>query len=290
VRRIPAFFGSLSRKEEELPMPFIFARGIRIYYKVRGAGPRLLFISGTGADLRCSPNAFDIPLADHFQILSYDQRGLGQTDRPNVPYTMADYADDVNALLMAVHWDRSLVIGFSFGGMVAQEFALRYPQRVERLVLASTSSGGAGGASHPFWQLLDLTLEERAKWLVEHGDARRDAAWQAAHSEQFQKLIDQMLDGLRVGTDEPGHAVGLRRQIEARESHDTYNRLPNLKMPVFICGGHNDGIVSAPNLLAMQKQILGARLEIFEGGHLFLFQNPRALQRIIQFLLGELDD
>jgi 3-oxoadipate enol-lactonase len=161
---------------------------------------------------------------------------------------------------------------------------------VERLVLASTSSGGAGGASHPFWQLLDLTLEERAKWLVEHGDARRDAAWQAAHSEQFQKLIDQMLDGLRVGTDEPGHAVGLRRQIEARESHDTYNRLPNLKMPVFICGGHNDGIVSAPNLLAMQKQILGARLEIFEGGHLFLFQNPRALQRIIQFLLGELDD
>jgi 3-oxoadipate enol-lactonase len=271
-------------------MPFIFVRDIRMYYELRGGGPRLLFISGTGADLRRSPNAFDIPLDDHFEILAYDQRGLGQTDRPNVPYTMADYADDANGLLEAMHWDRCLVMGFSFGGMVAQEFALRYPQRVERLVLASTTSGGAGGASHPFWELLDLTLEERAQWLVEHSDARCDAAWQAAHSQQFQKLIDQTLAGLKAGADEPGRAVGARRQTEARESHDTYNRLPKLRMPVFICGGRHDGVVPVPNLFAMQKQILGARLELFEGGHLFLFQDPRAVERIVQFLRGELDD
>ena len=65
-----------------------------------------LFISGTGGDLRRSPNAFDSPLPQHFTVLGYDQRGLGQTDRPDIPYTMADYAQDATALLDAVRWNR----------------------------------------------------------------------------------------------------------------------------------------------------------------------------------------
>ena len=126
-------------------MPFITVRDLRMYYEMRGKGRRLLVISGTGGDLRRSPSIFEMPLAQHFEILAYDQRGLGQTSKPDIPYTMIDYADDANTLLDSVEWDRCLVMGISFGGMVAQEFALRYPHRVERLVLASTSSGGAGG-------------------------------------------------------------------------------------------------------------------------------------------------
>ena len=123
-------------------MPFIAVRDINVYYEIAGAGPRLLYISGTGNDLRRKPNVFDSPLVEHFTVLSYDQRGLGQTDRPETPYTMADYAEDANALLGAVGWDRCVVMGVSFGGMVAQEFAMRYPKRIEKLVLACTSSGG----------------------------------------------------------------------------------------------------------------------------------------------------
>jgi 3-oxoadipate enol-lactonase len=110
-------------------MPFVFVRDIRMYYEIRGTGPRLLSISGSGGDLRQSPNVFDMPLAQYFEILAYDQRGLGQTDRPDIPYTMADYAADADALLEAVGWDRCLVMGISFGDMVAQEFALRHPHR-----------------------------------------------------------------------------------------------------------------------------------------------------------------
>ena len=62
---------------------------------------------------------------------------------------MADYAMDANSLLEAVGWDRCCVMGISFGGMVVQEFALRYQHRIKRLVLACTSSGGAGGDSYP---------------------------------------------------------------------------------------------------------------------------------------------
>src|SRR5258706_4604874 len=130
-------------------MPLIPVRDIRMYYEVHGSGPRLLYISGTGGDLRRRPRIFDSALAPQFEILAYDQRGMGQTDRPDIPYTMADYATDASALLDALGWQQCLVLGISFGGMVAQEFALRYPHRVERLVLGCTSSGGAGGYSYP---------------------------------------------------------------------------------------------------------------------------------------------
>ncbi len=271
-------------------MPFVTVRDLRMYYEIRGAGPRLLSISGTGGDLRRSPNIFEMPIVHHFEILVYDQRGLGQTSRPDISYIMADYASDANGLLDAMGWERCLIMGISFGGMVAQEFALRYPHRVERLVLACTSSGGAGGASYPLHEITHLGVEDYVRRVLQLSDTRRDAVWQAANPAQFQVLFDQTLVGLRVGADEPGRQIGIRRQLEARARHDTYERLPNLRMPVYICGGRYDGIATLANLEAMQKQIPGARLELFEGGHLFFIQDPRAFERIVAFLRGELDD
>src|SRR4030065_372557 len=99
-------------------MPFINVRDLKMYYEIRGTGPRLLVISGTGGDLRRSPSIFEMPIAQHFEIPAYDQRGLGQTSRPDIPYTMVDYADHAPGLLEAMGWDRDLVVGISFGGMV----------------------------------------------------------------------------------------------------------------------------------------------------------------------------
>jgi 3-oxoadipate enol-lactonase len=126
---------------------------ITLYAERSGAGPRLLFISGTGGDLRNKPSVFSGPLGPRFEILAYDQRGLGQSAVPDGPYTMADYADDAAGLLKQVGWDSCLAMGVSFGGMVAQELVIRFPELVRRLVLACTSSGGAGGASIPFTEL-----------------------------------------------------------------------------------------------------------------------------------------
>jgi 3-oxoadipate enol-lactonase len=270
-------------------MPFINVHDLNMYYEIRGKGPRLLFISGTGGDLRRSPNIFEMPIAKHFEILAYDQRGLGQTSRPDIPYTMIDYADDANALLDAVGWDRCLVTGISFGGMVAQEFALRYPHRVERLVLACTSSGGTGGASYPLHELAGLPLEDYVHRILRLRDIRRHAIWREANPAQFQALFDETLAGLRVGADEPGRQMGARRQLEARARHDTYDRLPELQMPVYICGGLYDAIAKPANLKTMQEQIPKSRLELFEGGHLFYVQDPRAFDRMTAFLRGDLN-
>jgi 3-oxoadipate enol-lactonase len=270
-------------------MPFVDVRDLRVYYEIRGTGPRLLVISGTNGDLRRSPGIFETEIAAHFEILAYDQRGLGQTSRPDLPYSMADYAEDAAGLLDALGWNRCPVMGISFGGMVAQEFALRYPNRVERLVLACTSSGGKGGASYPLHELPDLPLEEYVRWFLLLSDTRRDEAWQAANPAEFQALFEQTLANLRIGADEPGRKAGARRQLEARARHDTYEQLPKLMMPVYICGGRYDGIAKSANLEAMQKQIPGAQLEFFQGGHFFFLQDPRAFERIRDFLRGELD-
>ncbi|MBV9541857.1 MAG: alpha/beta fold hydrolase, partial [Alphaproteobacteria bacterium] len=137
-------------------MAFAKVGDLDMYYERAGSGPPLLFISGSGGDLRNKPNQMDGPLPKAFDVLSYDQRGLGQTSKPDKPYTMADYADDAARLMDHIGWKSARVIGVSFGGMVAQEVAIRAPGRIGRLVLACTSSGGAGGSSAPIHEIGDV--------------------------------------------------------------------------------------------------------------------------------------
>ena len=264
-------------------MPKVKIRDIEMYYEVKGKGPELLYIGGTGGDLRDKPNIFDSPLSEHLKILAYDQRGLGQTDKPDKPYTMADYADDAYQLVQSIGWKSSHVIGVSFGGMVAQEYALRYPNIVKKLVLACTSSGGKGGALYPLQELSGLSSEERAEILIGLWDNRLGEGWRRSNPEKYRETLNQMMAPPRF-EDEPGRAIGARRQLEARRDHDTYDRLSQLRMLVYICGGKFDGLSPPENLEALHRQIRGSTLEFFEGGHMFLRQDPNAFKRSVSFL------
>jgi len=261
-------------------MPSLQANGIQIYYERSGEGPPLLFISGSGGDLRNKPNQFDSPLARAFELICYDQRGLGQTDKPAGDYTMADYADDAAALLDALEVERIPVIGVSFGGMVAQEFALRHGDRISALVLACTSSGGAGGASHPLHELHALPAEERAAAHLKVADLRHTDDWIAANQEAWQKRMALSLAGIRADRDE----AGALQQLHARRHHDTYDRLPDLRMPVLLAGGEFDGIAPVRNMQHLQQQIPGSELQLFKGGHMFLIQDKSAYPAIIEWL------
>jgi 3-oxoadipate enol-lactonase len=268
-------------------MPFVQVRDIQIHYQLLGQGPKLFVVTGTNGDLRRKPSIFDSLLPSRFTTLAYDQRGLGQSGKPDKPYTMADYADDAAGLMDALGWKSAPVLGISFGGMVAQEFALRHPAKVQRLALACTASGGAGGASYPLHKLADMDPEARVKLLIGVQDTRRNEAWAAANPDQAKAAIaDMLVRRAAVDPNDPLIAMGMRRQLEARAGHDTYDRLPQLAIPVGLFAGRYDAVAPENTQRALQKQIKGAGLRFFEGGHLFLSQDPAAYPAVADFLAG----
>ncbi len=268
-------------------MPFAACSDVKIYYEIKGSGQRLLYISGTGTDLRLTPNVFTSVFPDHFKTLSFDQHGLGQTDKPDEPYGMALYGEDAAALLDTIDWNDCYVIGASFGGMVAQELALNRPELIKKLVLCCTSAGGAGGASYPLHELQHMALEKKIKFRLPKNDKRMDKKWQQENPEKFQELFEQGLKAAQFAANEPGKAIGARRQLEARAQYNTYDRLPELKIPVLVCGGRYDGQAEPEAVENLAKRIPGAELAFFEGGHFFLQQDPKAPKKIVEFLQSD---
>jgi 3-oxoadipate enol-lactonase len=263
-------------------MPILRTGEIDLYYERRGEGPPLLFISGTGGDLRNTPNVFDGPFPKHFDTLAYDQRGLGRSAKPDHTYSMVHYADDAANLLKAIGWLNALVVGVSFGGMVAQEFAIRHPQLMTRLVLCCTSPGGAGGASYPLHTIEHMSRADRARHMIPISDKRHDAAWAKANPDQYDKLF--AMASADPFVDERGHAMGQHRQLKARAHHDTWDRLGRIACPTMIAAGRYDGIATPATQEKMASRIPGAQLRFYEGGHLFLLQDRDAFPEIIAFL------
>jgi 3-oxoadipate enol-lactonase len=265
-------------------MPFIELEGRQFFFVRRGVGPALLLIGGTGGDLRRPETQFGSPLQSHFDLLSYDQRGMGQSYKGEGPFTMADYADDAARLMEAVGWSDALVMGISFGGMVAQELVLRHPHKVRRLVLCCTASGGAGGASFPYHQLPAMDAQQLAILKVRIADVRHDETWGRANPESLEMLC--ALAAADPFRDEPGHAEGARRQLAARATHDTWERLASISCPVLILGGRYDGIAEPAVMQALADRIPRAHLRFFEGGHFFLSEDKAAYPAIIDFFGG----
>lgn len=265
-------------------MPLFTSNHLQLHYKIQGTGPRLVFIPGTASDLRQELNIFKSPLVEHFEVLSFDPRGIGQSNSPDAHPTMLDYAHDVKLLLDHIGWKKCHCMGESFGGMIAQEFALQSSRYVERLVLVVTSSGGKGGSSFPYHEhdLSKMSLEQRADFFVQNGDRRyTDPDWK--ETKLYRQQYETYLEVFRLGAENPQRKLFCERQIGARKLHDTFERLPNLKMPVYICAGRYDKTAPMENQLALWRQIPGARLTFFEGSHMLLWQDPFAFQSIASF-------
>ena len=235
----------------------------------------LVVLNGTGSDLRNAPNALAWPIAEHFDVLTYDHRCLGRSVQEPDDYqpTMADFALDALALCDAEGIGEFDVIGVSFGGMVAQEVAIAAPDRVQSLVLCCTSSGGAGGASYPLHE------------MYASGKNRLDVldVWDTRTATDH-VLAEQMRAGSRSSPAEP--PAGLLRQIEARRTHDTWDRLGQITADTLIAYGEHDGVAPPKNSLALASRIPHAETAAFDGGHPFLSQDRTAfaaIQVIIAF-------
>lgn len=266
-------------------MPTLATGDLDIYYEVLGEGPRLLVFNGSGATIASARVLIDF-LAQSFEVLVHDQRGLGLTGLPSSPdsCTMASYAADGAALLDHVGWPAARIFGISFGGMVAQEFAVTWPERVERLALLCTSPGGEGGSSYPLHELDSLTPDERARVWRQNLDTRFSPQWLSSHPND--RALVELATALEASPKTPDQRQGARLQLEARSRHDVWSRLHRINCPTLVaCGGY-DGIAPAANSEAIVSRIPGSELQRYEGGHLFVLQDQRALPEIVSFLSG----
>jgi pimeloyl-ACP methyl ester carboxylesterase len=252
---------------------------LSINYQITGVGPRVLFFNGSGATLQ-STELLLRSLSKECEVLAHDQRGLGLTSIPDGPYTMAQYAADAAALLDHVGWETCVVIGISFGGMVAQEFAVTFPERVERLALLCTSTGGAGGSSYPLHELGALSADERAEKMPTLSDTRFTPEWLASHP------ADAQMMSMRSESTTKSAAVirGEHLQLAARVGHDVADRLHVIPCPTFVTAGKFDGIAPPVNSEAIVERISDATLSLYEGGHMFIAQDPTAIREIRTFL------
>lgn len=272
-------------------MPFATTGDLRIHYEMStpdtSSAPRVLFINGTGGDLRVRPSVLDGPLAKNFNLLACDQRGLGQTEMPEGPYNMTEYGDDAAALLDHIGWDSAHVYGVSFGGMVAQHLAIRHPDRVNKLVLACTSSGGEGRASYPLHDIHHLGGKARFEFMMGISDTRNGPEWQNENPDRVDKMWQFTQDQRKDIPVTEASTRGAYLQIEARKDHDTTARLDEIKSQTFICGGKFDGMAPPSNLEALHEDIPNSTLKFYEGGHLFMIQDPEAIKDVQAFLLAD---
>lgn len=259
---------------------------LRLYYELHGdpASAKVLVISGSGGDLRHSRPGSS-PLNQSGYCCHYDQRGLGQSDKPAGPYTMADYADDAAALARALGWPRCHVVGTSFGGMVALHLAVRHPSLVDRLVLACTSPGGAF-ASFPLETLSGLPAETRRERVLSLFDSRYDRDAEQPFPDLSRRAFETYTAGLTIERQGPA-LDGYLCQLAARQRHDVTGALALIRQPTLICAGAFDRVAPLSNSRFMADHMPDATLQIFEGGHLFMMQDRRAFPRIGHFLSAQ---
>lgn len=220
--------------------------------------------------------------AESFQVVAFDQRGLGRSAFPEAPYTMADLASNALALADHLEWEHFRLAGVSFGGMVAQEIAVTAPHRIDRLALLCTAPGGAGGSSFPLHTLGELDPDQRIALSAQILDTRFTLDWLADHEDD--RALAMLLQERSTMDKTEKVRKGEEFQLEARCAHDVYDRLPGITCPTLVASGRYDGIAPLVNGLAIAQQIPKATMRLYDGGHLFFIQDPHAFPEILAFL------
>lgn len=264
-------------------MPIASLNGIDVYYELHGSGPQLLVCSGSGATIAGAGPMID-KLAAHFEVLIHDQRCLGRTSLPATTPTMADYATDAAALLDHVGWETARVFGISFGGMVAQELAVTWPARVQRLALLCTSPGGAGGSSFPLHTLAELPTDEQERLRLHLADSRYTPEFLAEHP--FDQRLAELAATARALPRTAEQLRGEAMQLLTRRDHDVWDRLPAIDCPTLVACGEFDAMAPPANSEAIAGRIRASELRRYQGGHGFVWQDRSAWPEIVEFLKG----
>lgn len=268
-------------------MPKVRANGIDIYYESHGTGEPLVLIAGLGYDQwmwhRMVPG-----LAEHFQVIPFDNRGVGQTDKPQGPYTAQMLADDTIGLMEALGIDQAAVMGHSMGGFVAQALVLSRPDLVRKLILSATNFGGPRHI--PVTQEALAVLTDMEADPVERLKRGILISCAPGFGQAHPDIVEQWLD-YRVGNPilpEPYQAqmaIGLSLMSEDACFEP---KLKAVQVPTLILFGEHDKVVPPGNADLLAREIPNSTIQILpNAGHFFPMEGPdEAVAVIVEFLKG----
>jgi len=262
-------------------MPFVRLRDIELYYETLGQGPPLLMLMGLRRDHtwfhRQNPE-----FAKHFTVILMDNRGAGQSAKPDEPYSIAGMAEDTVGLLDTLGLDSVHVLGVSMGGCIAQELALNFPQRVRGLVLGCTTCGGAEALTTPehimqwYADPAGMSPEEilRRNLRIYFSDR-----YLREETEEVESFIQMSLRD-----QQPNFAF--KRQMQAMRDFASASRLPGLAAPTLVATGSDDGLMPPENSLILAGLIPDSSLMMYpQGRHCFFMEMAgRFNKEVISFL------
>lgn len=264
-------------------MSTIIANGIEIYYEISGHGQPLTLIMG----LCCSARQWQwmLPLlAESFQVIAFDNRGAGRTGKPDMEYTTDLFAEDTHALLDALGIEQTHIFGASVGGMIAQKFALHYPDKVDRLVLGCTMPNSSTIPPAPN----DLQMMQESQ-LVPLEDGVEMMMRLFVTERFFKEEPDQVAmlrEVMMIERKEQGQDA-LYRQLAAAMKHDTVHELKDITVPTLIIAGTSDRIAPIENSRFLAEQIPNTTLAELSGRyHAFWVEGfEEASDGIVKFLI-----
>jgi len=264
-------------------MPFCNVGDLRMHYRTVGEGPPLVLIMGLSGDLTWwGPLARRIK--EDFQVVLFDNRGAGLTDKPEEKYSIPLFAADTVGLMDALGIPRAHVFGVSMGGMIAQELVLRHPDRVDRLILGCTHPGGEG-----FTMPCDETIQTLTITRGKSAEAIARQNMTVLFGPKFQKeqpgVIEVMIERY---VENPPPRKPFTQQFFAVLGHNCYDRLPGIDRPTLIMTGDADVLIPPKNSEAIRSRIPGSRLVRLPGaGHVFFIEEPEETARVLkEHLLG----
>jgi 3-oxoadipate enol-lactonase len=253
--------------------------GVRIAYEALGHGSPLLLVQGLGY-ARWGWDPVTPPLAERFRLIRFDNRGIGESEVPAGPYSVGRLARDAVAVLDAAEVDRAHVVGASLGGMIAQQVAADFPDRVDRLVLACTTAGGAEAAPMP---AQTVALMQEAATMPPEVALRRFVE-NALAPDADAALVEEVF---RLRLANPPDPVGWQAQAAAGAAFDATGLLERIAAPTLILHGTLDTVIDPRNAEVIARRIPGSRVKLFEGcGHLLFWEQPERFVRVVEGFLA----
>jgi pimeloyl-ACP methyl ester carboxylesterase len=274
---------------------FALVNSVNLCYEIHGDGDILLLVHGLGTKKEAWIGQTE-PLARHFKVIRFDNRGAGKSDRPDKPYTMEVFADDINGLMDFLEIEKCHIIGWSLGGMIVQNFILKHPQRVNKMVLINTNYGtpdesGAEAYKNVKLQGLKANEEDPVK-----------AFWQSIRLDYHIKFRKQMEadpskkwyglwsvnDLIQMSTIDPPTEKDIIVQAGALATHHTFDRLHEIKNETLLITSSHDRITPQSVMVEMHEKIPNSTLKVInKAGH----GSPRSRapeinKMIIEFLLN----